>query len=119
MAIHKRIRLTPHWRKKIYRRYYQDIARVTDLAHEYHVSRPAIYNIIQRSRGRDFSIHTSTNQRYRFVKCGLRHLAKIERALEERRKLQAKRHNKDHPSQMLHGDQAAAGVGGSIVPGPP
>ena len=104
MVIHKKTRLTPHQRKEIYRQYYQDSRRLTDLAREYHVSRPTIYKIIQRGRDRDFSIHKSTNKRYRCVKYGLRRLAKIERVLEERRKRQAKRYNKDYPGEMLHGD---------------
>jgi len=104
MVIHNKTRLTPLQRKEIYRRYYQDSGRVTDLAREYHVSRPTIYKIIQRGRDRDFSIHKSTNKRYRCVKYGLRRLAKIERALEERRKRQAMRYNKDYPGEMLHGD---------------
>ena len=68
MVIHKKTRLTPLQRKEIYRRYYQNSARVTDLARESHVSRLTIYKIIRRGRDRDFSIHTSTNARYRCVK---------------------------------------------------
>jgi transposase InsO family protein len=104
MVIHKKTRLTPLQRQEIYQRYYQDSRRLTDLAREYHVSRPTIYKIIQRGRGRDFSIHPSINKRFRCAKYGLRRLAKIERAMEEQRKRQAKRYNKDYPGQMLHGD---------------
>jgi transposase InsO family protein len=38
------------------------------------------------------------------VKYGLKRLAKVERALEERKKREARRYNKDYPGQMLHGD---------------
>ncbi len=104
MVIHKRTRLTPHQRREVYRLYHQEKRRVSDLAREFHVSRPTIYKILHRGRKRDFSIHTSGNHRYRCVKYGLRRLAKIEQVLEQRRKRQAKRYNKDYPGQMLHGD---------------
>jgi transposase InsO family protein len=77
---------------------------VTWLATEYHVSRPTIYKIIHRGRNNDFSIHKSINKRYRCLKYGIRRLAKIEKRLEEKRKREALRYNKDYPGQMLHGD---------------
>jgi predicted DNA-binding protein YlxM (UPF0122 family) len=91
MVIHKRTRLTPHQRKEIYERYYTNEERVTDLADAYHVSRPTIYKILKRGRARDFSIHRSTNARFRCLKYGLRRLTKIEKTIEERLKRQAKR----------------------------
>ena len=104
MNIHKKTRLTPEQRKEIYQAYYQDSRRVTDLATAYHVSRPTIYKILKRGRQRDFSVHDSTNQRFRCLKYGLKRLAKVEREIEERLKRQAKRYNKDYPGQMLHAD---------------
>jgi transposase InsO family protein len=104
MVINKRTRLTPHQRKEIYERYYTNKERVTDLAEAYHVSRPTIYKILKRGRARDFSIHRSTNARFRCLKYGLRRLAKIEKTIEERLKRQAKRYNKDYPGEMIHGD---------------
>ena len=91
MVIHKRTRLTPLQRQEIYKRHYTDKVRVIDLSHEYHVSRPTIYKIFQRGRLRDFSIHRSTNARFRCLKYGLRRLAKIEKTIEEKLKRQAKR----------------------------
>lgn len=104
MNIHKKTRLTPEQRKEIYQAYYQDSLRVTDLATAYHVSRPTIYKILQRGRQRDFSVHDSTNQRFRCLKYGIKRLAKIEREIEDKLKRQAKRYNKDYPGQMVHAD---------------
>ena len=104
MVIHKNTRLTPRQRQEIYQSYHQAKQRPSDLAREYHVSRPTIYKILERGRKRDFSVHKSTNHRFRCVKYGLKRLAKIEQVLEERLKRQAKRYNKDYPGQMLHGD---------------
>ena len=104
MVIHKRTRLTPFQRKAVYRKYSEEKITVSDLACQFHVSRPTIYKIIKRGRAQDFSIHSSTNARYRMVKYGLRRLAKIEKSIEDRLKKQAKRYNKDFPGQMLHGD---------------
>jgi len=104
VTIHKRTRLTPMQRQEIYQAYYTDRRRVCDLAREYHVSRPTIYKILERGRIRDFSVHKSTNKRFRCLKYGIKRLAKIEHQIEERLKRQAKRYNKDYPGQMLHGD---------------
>jgi DNA-binding transcriptional regulator LsrR (DeoR family) len=46
MVIHKQTRLTPLQREEIYKSYYEDKKKVTDLADEYHVSRPTIYRIL-------------------------------------------------------------------------
>jgi len=104
MVIHKRTRLTPLQRKAVYRKYVEDKRAVSDLASEFHVSRPTIYKIIKRGHVKDFSIHRSVNTRFRTLKYGLRRLAKIEKEIEERLKKRARRYNKDYPGQMLHGD---------------
>ncbi|MCK5738624.1 transposase family protein [bacterium] len=107
MVIHKRTRLTPLQRQAVFDGYSKQNQRVCDLAREYHVSRPTIYKIIHRGRLKDFSIHNSTNQKYRCLKYGLRRLAKIEKQLEDKLKRQAKRYNKDYPGEMIHGDTKA------------
>lgn len=104
MVIHKRTRLTPHQRQEIYKVYYNGGKRICNIAREYHVSRPTIYKILERGRQRDFSIHKSTNKRFRCLKYGIKRLSKIEKEIEDRLKRQAKRYNKDYPGQMLHGD---------------
>jgi len=104
MTIHKRTILTPIQRQQIYDGYYKYNKRICDLAREYHVSRPTIYKILERGRNRDFSIHKSTNNRFRNLKYGIKRLSKIEAKIEDRLKRQAKRYNKDYPGQMIHGD---------------
>jgi len=104
MVIHKKTRLTPFQRQEIYKSYYEDNKKVSALAEEYHVSRPTIYKILRRGRNKDFTIHRSTNKRFRCLPYGIKRLAKIEAELEAKRKREAKRYNKDYPGQMLHGD---------------
>jgi len=104
MVIHKKTRLTPIQRKELYRAYFDHKKRICDLARAYHVSRPTIYKILKRGRLQDFSIHKSTNKRFRCLKYGVKRLAKIEKEIEEKLKRQAKRYNKDYPGQMIHGD---------------
>ena len=104
MTIHKKTRLTPIQRQEVYDAYYKRKKRVCDLAREYHVSRPTIYKILKRGRQNDFSIHKSTNSRFRCLRYCIKRLAKIETQIEDRLKRQSKRYNKDYPGQMIHGD---------------
>ena len=104
MVIHKKTRLTPFQRKEICDKYFKDKRRVSDLSRMYNVSRPTIYKILHHGRKNDYSIHKSTNTRFRCIKYGIRRLAKIEKALEERLIRKASRYNKDYPGQMVHGD---------------
>ena len=108
MVIHKNTRLTPFQRKAIYKSYHQDKKKVSDLAEEYHVSRPTIYKVLQNGRHNDFTIHKSINQRFRCLEFGIKRLAKVEAELEAKRKREAKRYNKDYPGQMLHGATRSA-----------
>ena len=102
--MHKKTRLTPLQRQAIYDKYFKEKVRICDLAGEYHVTRPTIYKILARGRKKDFSIHKSTNARFRCLRYGMRRLAKIEKDIEEKLKKQAKRYNKNYPGQMFHGD---------------
>ena len=104
MVIHKRTRLTLLQREEIYGVYHGEGKKISELAEACHVSRPTIYKIIHRGRQRDFSIHPSTNKRFRCLKYGIKRLSKIEEAIEARLKRQARRYNKEYPGQMLHGD---------------
>jgi len=104
MEIHKNTRLTPLQREEIFAKHHRDHIKVSQLADEYHVSRPTIYKILSRGRKRDFSVHRSVNARFRTLQWGLRRLAKIEKDVEERLKKAAKRYNKSYPGQMFHGD---------------
>jgi len=96
-VIHKSTCLTPFQRREIYKSYHQGKKKVSDLADEYHVSRPTIYKILERGRHKDFTIHRSTNKRFRCLQYGIKRLAKVEAEIEARLKRQAKRYNKDYP----------------------
>lgn len=88
MVIHKKTRLTPFQREQVYRKYHDENVRVSDLAKEYHVSRPTIYKIIHRGKSNDFSIHKSINKRFRCIKYGIKRLANIEAKIEAKLKRQ-------------------------------
>src|SRR3989338_3142205 len=104
MKIHKSTRLLPSQRKELTARYFQKGVRIATLSRDYRVSRNSIYHILNRARSNDFSIHTSTNKRYRCLEYGLKRLAKVEAELERKLKLQAKRYNKSYPGEMIHSD---------------
>lgn len=78
--------------------------RISDLQRKYQVTPPTIYKILRRGRLHDFTVHNSTNVRYRVIEYGLKRLAKIEMKLEEKLKKQAKRYNKEYPGEMVHFD---------------
>jgi len=104
MTIHKSARLTPIQRKELVARYFKNGVRIATLARDYRVSRNTIYNIINRSRDNDFSIHRSVNKRYRCLEYGMKRLAKIEAELEKKLKEKARRYNKSYPGEMIHSD---------------
>ena len=107
MTIHKSTRLTPIQRKELVARYFQNGVRIATLARDYRVSRNTIYNIINRSRLNDFSVHKSVNKRYRCLEYGLRRLAKVQAELEKKLKSQALRYNKSYPGEMIHSDNTS------------
>jgi transposase InsO family protein len=104
MTIHKSTRLTPIQRKEIADRYFNKKVRIATLARDYRTSRNTIYNILNRARVKDYSIHKSTNKRYRCLKYGIKRLAKIEAALEKKLKSKALRYHKNYPGEMMHSD---------------
>jgi predicted DNA-binding protein YlxM (UPF0122 family) len=63
-----------------------DRVKVSHLADEYHVTRHAIYKIINRGRQKDFSLHKSTNAHCRCLEWGIRRLVKVEKELEDKLK---------------------------------
>lgn len=103
MLIHKRTRLTPIQRKELVERYYGG-ERICDLCRRYGVTAPTVYKIIHRGRLNDYTVHSSTNKRFRCLEYGLKRLAKVERELEEKLRKQAKRYNKEYPGEMIHVD---------------
>jgi len=104
MTIHKRTRLTPIQRKALADDYWRNKIRVCDLKRKYLVSAPTVYKIIHRARQNDYSIHPSTNKRFRCLEYGLKRLSKVEKQVEERLRKQAKRYNKSYPGEMVHVD---------------
>lgn len=104
MTIHKSTRLTPVQRKEMADRYFHQKTRVATLAREYRVSRHTVYNIINRARVKDFTVHRSVNHRYRCLEYGMKRLAKVEAALEKKLRAKALRYNKSYPGEMMHSD---------------
>jgi len=104
MTIHKKTRLVPSQRKELAEDYFKHNVRVCDLVRKYRVSAPTVYKILKRARNNDYSIHNSTNVRYRCIQYGLKRLTKVERILEKKLKSKARRYNKAYPGEMLHMD---------------
>jgi transposase InsO family protein len=104
MVIHKKTRLTPVQRKELAYDYFVRHIRICHLKKQYRVSAPTVYKIIHRARDKDYTIHKSTNKRFRCLRYGIKRLAKIEKSIEERLKKQAKRYNKRYPGEMVHFD---------------
>lgn len=103
IKLHKNTKLTPFQRQEI-RRLYCNWAKVSHLAKQFNVSRPTIYKVIKRARNNDFTIHKSTNHRYRTIYYGFIRLAKIERSILEKKNKEARRYNKSYPGEMIHID---------------
>lgn len=104
MTIHKKTRLTPEQRQEIARLRWEEHISVAELTRRYSVSRPTIDKVIQRARQNDYTVHNSTNKRFRCLEYGLKRLSKVEREVEERLKKQAKRYEKCYPGEMIHAD---------------
>lgn len=100
---HKNQRLTEKNREAI-RKLYCKNRKVAALAEKYNVSRPTIYKVLKRARKKEFQIRNSTNIRYRWVKYGMKRLAKIEKKIVEKKNNEAKRYNKNYPWEMFHMD---------------
>ena len=104
MNMHKNTRLTPHHRQAIWLAYTQGKESVTSLARRYQVSRVTIYRALKAARGRLLKPQTSTNNRFKQAKYGMKRLAKVERGIQEKLKRQAKRYNKSYPGELVHLD---------------
>lgn len=102
MNIHKNTRLLPHHREAIWTAYHQNKQSVTSLALAYKVSRPTIYEVLKLARVKLLKPQTSTNNRFRQAKYGIKRLAKVEKSIQDKLKKQAKRYNKYYPGEMVH-----------------
>lgn len=102
--MHKNTKVTPVIRREVYAQW-QEGRSQRWLADEYHVDKKIIGRIILRGRSGDFSVHDSTNHRYRTIEYGLRRLMKTEQRLQKRtERLLIKRYEKSYPGEMVHAD---------------
>jgi transposase InsO family protein len=104
MTIHKRTRVTPLDRQEIWKLYGTRQWTIVALAQEFRVSRPTIYKVINRARSQEFAPRKSTNTRFLQAHYGIKRLAKVEAAVEAKKKAEARRYNKDYPGEMVHFD---------------
>ncbi len=74
------------------------------LAMAWGVSRPTISKVLAAARHGIFAPMESTNHRYKNLAYGMTRLAKVEKAVEERLKKQARRYEKSYPGEMIHFD---------------
>ena len=102
--MHKNTRVLPFWRRAMYKAW-QEGESVTKLAKEYKVSRTTLYEILERGRLQDFSIHRSVNKRFLTIEYGLKKLATTEKKLQKRiDRLNIQRYEKEYPGEMVHFD---------------
>lgn len=102
--MHKNTKIPPVLRREIYHLWIQGKSQRW-FADEYHVDKKVIGRIIVRGRLGDFSVHDSTNHRYRTIKYGLKKLMKTEQKLKKRsERLAIKRYEKEYPGEMVHAD---------------
>lgn len=104
MVMHKRIRLTPLDRLEIWRLWQTGHWKVLRLAEHDRVSRPTIYKVLARARKQEFVPRRRVNPHFKALKFGLKRLAKVEDALEEQRKREARHYNKSYPGELVHFD---------------
>lgn len=102
--MHKHTKLPSRMRREVYECWIGGQSQ-RSLADEYHVDKRIIGRIVVRGRFGDFSVHDSTNTRYRTVEYGLKKLLKTEQKLEKRaERLAIKRYEKSYPGEMVHAD---------------
>jgi transposase InsO family protein len=102
--MHKHTKLPPAMRREVYSRWIGGKSQRW-LADEYHVDKKVIHRIVVRGRLGDFSVHDSTNHRYRTIAYGLKKLMKTEQRLKKRaERLAIRRSEKSYPGEMVHAD---------------
>lgn len=74
------------------------------LGREYHVDKNVIGEVLVRGRLNDFSVHDSTNRRFRSVEYGLKRLSKTVEYLEQRLRPHPNRYERSIPGELVHGD---------------
>ncbi len=101
--MHKNTKVTPRCREEIYE-LWQNGKKISALVQMYQVNRKTIRKIIKRGRRGDFSVHDSTNKRYKQAFYGLRRLSKEEKKIKGRLAKKTRRYEKDYPGEMAHFD---------------
>lgn len=102
--MHKHTKLTPVVRKQIYQQWCQTGASFRSLGREYHVDKNVIRTIMERGRLNDFSVHDSTNHKYRTIEYGLKRLSQTEQAVARRLANRKLRYERSIPGELVHGD---------------
>lgn len=103
--MHKNTKLPPAMRREVYEKWQGGGWTQRRLADEYHVDKRVIERIIVRGRLGDFSVHDSTNKRYRTFEYGLKKLMKTKEKLQKKaERLAIKRYEKSYPGEMVHAD---------------
>lgn len=103
--MHKSTKLPPNMRREVYRKWCSGRFSARRLGQEYHVDKNVILDLLLRGRLGDFSVHDSTNKRYRTIEYGLRRLSKTEGRLEKRACRNAiQRYERKVPGELVHGD---------------
>lgn len=102
--MHKSTKVTPVLRKEVYERYCRGDGSIRLLAEAYHVDKVVIGRIVTRGRRADFSVHDSTNHRYRTVEYGLKRLAKTEARIQAKLAKVKPRYERSVPGELVHAD---------------
>ena len=102
--MHKHTKVPPALRREGYRRRVERQSQRV-LAHDQHADKREIQSLDLPGRLDDFSVHDSTNERYRTIEYGLKKLLKTEQRLQKRaERLAIRRYEKAYPGEMVHAD---------------
>ncbi len=105
--MHKNTKLTPSLRRGIYLKWAKGNDSLRKLALQYHVDKNIIKTILVRGKIGDFTVHDSTNHRFRTIEYGLKRLAFAEQRIAKQVAKKERRNNryeKKIPGEMVHGD---------------
>lgn len=102
--MHKNTKLTSILRREIYSKYYQGGHSFRSLGKEYHVDKGIIKKVIIRGRVGNFTIHDSTNHRFKTITYGLKRLVKTEALIAKRLARIRIRYERTIPGELIHSD---------------
>lgn len=101
--MHKNSKVTPACRREIYV-LWKGGENIASLSKKFRVTRRVIYTILKRARLKDFSIHKSTNERFKKALYGMKRLSKAEKVVLGQLAKRAHRYEKQYPGEMVHFD---------------